>query len=113
VGSRWLKTLGLVIVFGIIALIASVIVGIISAPFGSGSGVVSSILSGFYLPIFPIGLTVYYYSNVARITPPTVSTAPMAPAPGVQTGMKFCPYCGTQLVSSAMFCSKCGAKQTA
>jgi len=28
-----------------------------------------------------------------------------------QPGMKFCPSCGAQLVASATFCSKCGAKQ--
>lgn len=34
-------------------------------------------------------------------------------APGAQAGMKFCSSCGNQLVSTATFCSKCGAKQQA
>jgi hypothetical protein len=113
VSGRWLKTLALMIVFGIITGIASAIVSAISGPFGIASTVVSSVLSAFYLPVIPIALTVYYYSNVARIAPPQTSQAPVILTPTAQTGMKFCPDCGTQLVSSAMFCPKCGAKQPA
>ncbi|MGP8125882.1 MAG: zinc-ribbon domain-containing protein [Nitrososphaerales archaeon] len=113
VGRRWLKTLALIIVFGIIVGIASVIVGVISGPFGVASTVVSSILSAFYLPVIPIGLTVYYYSNAARIAPPQMSQVPVTPAPIAQTGVKFCPNCGAQLASTATFCAKCGAKQPA
>jgi ribosomal protein L40E len=113
VSSRWLKTLALAIVFGIITGIASAIVRDISGPFGIASTVVSSVLSAFYLPVVPIALTVYYYSNAARIAPPQTSQAPVTPASAVQTGMNFCPDCGTQLASTATFCSKCGAKQPA
>ncbi len=113
VSRRWLKTLALIIVFGIIIGIASAIVNAISGPFGIASTVVSSILSAFYLPVIPISLTVYYYSNAARIAPPQTSQAPVAPAPTVQTGMKFCPSCRAQLASTTMFCAKCGAKQPA
>ena len=113
VSRRWLKTLALIIVFGIIIGIASAIVGAISGPFGNASTVVSSILSAFYLPVIPIALTVYYYSNGARIAPPQLSQAAVAPSPTVRAGMKFCPNCGTQLASTATFCTKCGAKQPA
>ena len=113
VSHRWLKTLAMVIVFGIITAIAGAIVGAISGPFGDASNIVSSILSAFYAPLIPIALTVYYYSNVARTSPVQVSQGLMAPAATVQTGMKFCPSCGKQLVSSATFCSKCGAPQPA
>ena len=113
VNRRWLKTLALIIVFGIIVGIASDIVSVISGPFGIASTLVSSILSGFYLPVIPIAMTVYYYSNAARIAPPQMNQAPVTPAPAVQTGMKFCPNCGTQLASIATFCTKCGAKQPA
>jgi len=113
VSHRWLKTLAMVIVFGIILAIASAIVSAISGPFGGASNIVSSILSAFYVPLIPIALTVYYYSNVARTTPLQVNQALTAPAATVQAGMKFCPSCGTQLTSSATFCSKCGAPQPA
>jgi hypothetical protein len=108
VSHRWLKTLALVIVFGVIIAIASAIVSAISEPFGDASNIVSSILSAFYAPLIPIALTVYYYSNVTRTAPPQVSQAAT-----FQAGMKFCPSCGTQLASSAIFCSKCGAAQPA
>ena len=107
VSKRWLKTFALLIAFGIMIGIASVVVGLISSPFGVGSTVVSSILSAFYLPLVPIVMTVYYYSNVARISPAQTGSGPGV----VQAGTtKFCPNCGTQLASSAMFCSKCGMK---
>jgi hypothetical protein len=114
VSHRWLKSLVLFIIFGIIIGIASAIAGLISAPFGIAKSVVSSIISAFYLPLIPIALTVYYYSNVARMSPPSPIPPPMAP-PGTaaaQEGMKFCPNCGTQLVSGAMFCQNCGTKQS-
>ena len=110
VSHRWLKTLVVFIVFGIIIAIASAIVGAISAPFGLARTVVSSILSAFYLPLIPIALTVYYYSNVARNAAP-IAGQPPASSPSVQTGMKFCSYCGTRMPSSALFCPSCGARQ--
>ena len=35
---------------------------------------------------------------------------PPSGAPQTTGGVKFCPYCGTQVSSSSMFCPKCGAK---
>ncbi|MGI0080305.1 MAG: zinc-ribbon domain-containing protein [Nitrososphaerales archaeon] len=113
VSHRWLKTFALFIVFGIIIGIASAIVNAITAVFGVASTVVSSILSAFYLPLIPILLTVYYFSNVARIAPPQMGEAPTAPGVMPQAGMKFCPNCGTQLASTTMFCPTCGSKQLA
>jgi ribosomal protein L40E len=111
VGGRWLKTFALGIVFVIIVAIASVIVNAISAPFGGASTIVSSILSAFYEPLFPIVLTVYYFSNVARLASPQVTQAMMAPAASVQLETKFCPKCGTQMPSWASVCPKCGTQQ--
>jgi hypothetical protein len=111
VSQRWLKTLALVIVFGIIVGIASAIVSAISGPLGVASTIVSSVLSAFYLPLIPIALTVYYYSNAARIAPPQTGQAPTAPGVAPRVGMKFCPNCGTEVVYTATFCPTCGAKQ--
>jgi len=113
VGHRWLKTFGTFLVFVIVIGIAAAIAGAISRPFGFASTEVSSILSALYLPIVPIALTVYYYSNLARIAPVPAGQAPMAQATVIQEGMKFCPNCGTKLLPSATFCSNCGAKQPA
>jgi ribosomal protein L40E len=113
VDHRWLKTLAVFLVFGIIIGIAAAVASAISAPFGGYSNVVSNILSAFYLPLVPIALTVYYHSNVARTTLPQASQVPTAPAAAVQAGTKFCPKCGAQLASSATFCTTCGAPQPA
>lgn len=86
VGQRWLKTLATFLVMGIIVAVASSIVSAISAPFGVAGPVVTGLLSAFYQPLFPILLTVYYYSNLARIRPPLVSQAPMYPAAGAIIG---------------------------
>jgi hypothetical protein len=86
VGNRWLKTFGLFIVFGVIIMIATYIVDLISTLFGAASTAVSSILSAFYIPMIPILLTVYYYSNKARIAPPPVSPTPVSPAPTILAG---------------------------
>lgn len=110
VSHRWGKTLGTFLVLGIIVIIASLIFGAITAPFGIVGTVVNGILSAIYQPLFPILLAVYYYSNIARITTPPTSQMPMGPSPTFQAGMKFCPTCGAQNPSSATFCTKCGAK---
>ncbi|MDA4111177.1 MAG: zinc-ribbon domain-containing protein [Thaumarchaeota archaeon] len=110
VGHRWLKTFAVFLVFAIIFAIASVIVSTISGIFGIASPVVSGLLSAFYQPLFPILLTVYYYSNRARITLPPPGPMPMAPTTSSQYEMKFCPSCGTQLSSPAAFCPKCGTR---
>ncbi|MDG6904199.1 MAG: zinc-ribbon domain-containing protein [Nitrososphaerota archaeon] len=111
VGDRWLKTLAVFIVFGIIIAIAAAIAGAISAVFGVASTIVSSILSAFYLPLIPIALTVYYYSNVVRITPPQMGPPPTTPVALTQTGVRFCPNCGTKIDTATIFCPSCGAKQ--
>jgi hypothetical protein len=113
VGRRWLKTFATFLVLGIIVIIASAIVGVISGPLGIASPVVNGLLSAFYQPLFPILLVVYYYSNRARISPGQANQPSMAPAMMAPPGMKFCPNCGTQLESAVTFCSKCGAKQPA
>jgi zinc-ribbon domain len=110
VSHRWLKTLATFLVLGIVILVASVIVNAISGLLGVAGPVVSGLLSAFYQPLFPILVTVYYYSNLARTTPLPANQMPMAPTTMAQAGMKFCPTCGTQLVSSATFCFQCGAR---
>ncbi|MDA4114633.1 MAG: zinc-ribbon domain-containing protein [Thaumarchaeota archaeon] len=111
VGHRWLKTFATYLVLGIIVAIAATIVSTISSPFGVASPVVSGILSAFYQPLFPILLCVYYYSNLARISPhPEVQMTGAPAGAAVQAGVKYCPNCGTQLSSTAIFCTNCGAR---
>jgi len=111
VSQRWLKTFALVILIGIVVGIASAVVSAVTGPLGVASTIVSSVVSALYIPLIPIALTVYYYSNVARIAPPQAGQAPASQvaAPGAAT--KFCPSCGTQMGYAGTFCPKCGAKQ--
>ena len=114
VGHRWGKTFATFVVLGIIILVISVIISLVSSLFGGVGPVVSGLLSAFYEPILPIALTVYFFSNRARITSPSQmgqTTTGYGPTP--QPGMKFCPNCGTQLLATATFCANCGAKQPA
>lgn len=74
VSNRWLKTFGLLLVLYIIIGLVTIIVSevtarvtLLSAPFGIGT-LVSSLITAFIQPILPIGLTLYYYSMVARTT---------------------------------------------
>ena len=114
VGHRWGKTFATFLVLGLIILVISVIVTLVSGLFGAAGPVVSGLLSAFYQPVFPIALTVYFFSNRARITPPPQAGRVIigyGPTPQPQPGMKFCPNCGTQLPAVATFCANCGAKQ--
>ena len=116
VSNRWLKTFVIALVFGIGIVIVSVIISLVASPFGVASTLISSVLSAFYLPVIPIALTVYYYSNVARITPPSPASAPTSygvPPPPPEPVLRFCSSCGTQLTATAQFCPNCGAKQPA
>jgi hypothetical protein len=69
VSNRWLKTFGLLLLFYVIIGIVSMLVAVASMPFGLASSLVSGILTAFIQPILPIGLTLYYYSMIARVTP--------------------------------------------
>jgi len=110
VSHRWLKTFATFLVLGIVILVASVIVSAISGLLGVAGPVVNGLLSAFFQPLSPILLTVYYYSNLARITPPPTGQMPTSGFAMAQGGMRFCPTCGTQLVSSATICFQCGAR---
>ena len=110
VSHRWGKTFGTFLVLGIIVIIASLIFGAITSPFGIAGTIVNGILSALYQPLFPILLVVYYYSNLARTAAPPTSQMPVRPSATFQVGMKLCPSCGTQNPSTAAFCTKCGAK---
>jgi len=110
VRNRWLKTFATFLVLGIIILVASFIVSAISGSLGILGPVVNGILSALYQPLLPILMAVYYYSNLARISQPPPGQMPMGPTATFQPGMKLCPTCGTQNISSSTFCTKCGAR---
>jgi len=111
VGHRWLKTFATFLVLFLIVFVIEVVVSVVSLAFDGASVVVSSALGAFAAPLIPIALTVYFYSNRARIAPPQAGQGPTGYGPPPQSGMKFCPNCGTQLLASAVFCANCGAKQ--
>jgi hypothetical protein len=71
VSNRWLKTLGLLILLGIIVAVVNGVAVLIAGLFGVFSPLISGILTAFVTPIFAIAITLYYYSMKARtITPP-------------------------------------------
>jgi hypothetical protein len=69
VSNRWLKTLGLLLVLGIIVAVVDGVVAVITAPLGVVSPLLSGILTAFIMPIFAIAITLYYYSMKARTAP--------------------------------------------
>lgn len=66
VSNRWLKTFVLFLIIVIIIAVVSYIGGLIAAPFGNFSSLVSSIITAFVGPIIPISMAVYYYSMLAK-----------------------------------------------
>jgi len=112
VGHRWGKTFVTFVVLGLIILVIAVIVSVVSGLFGGAGPLVSGFLSAFYQPILPIALTVYFFSNRARMTPPLqMGQATRAYGLTQQPSVKFCPNCGTQLPATATYCASCGARQ--
>jgi len=73
VSGRWLKTFGLLLLFQIVIGVVSSILTVLTASLGLVGSVASSILIAFIQPILPIGLTLYYYSMIARANPALVS----------------------------------------
>jgi hypothetical protein len=111
VSHRWLDTFAIFLVLGIIIIIPAVIVSLVSGLLGVAGPVVNGIVSAFYLPLMPILLVVYYYSNLARISQPPAGQMWTPPTSTVQPGIKFCRNCGTRLPYSAIFCANCGSRQ--
>jgi len=66
VSHRWLKTFGLLFLLQITIGIVNTVLTILTASLGLVGTVASSILIAFIQPILPIGLTLYYYSMIAR-----------------------------------------------
>ncbi len=110
VGNRWLKSFALYLVIGILIGIAAEIVVLITAPISVPviRYLVEALISAFYLPIIPILVTVYYYSNTAR-TAPAPPPPPPSPLPPT-SATRFCPSCGEPVTeANQAFCRKCGA----
>jgi hypothetical protein len=100
VGHRWLKTFTIFLLFGIIFFGAALVVDLVGGLFGTVNYLAISLLSATYGPLLPILLTVYYYSNAARLTP----QARLMPA-----SVRFCPSCGEPVTEpNQSFCRKCG-----
>lgn len=122
VGGRWLKTFGFLLLIYIIIIVAGLIFGAISSAFGPADWIVSSVLGALVSPILPIGVTLYYYSMVAREQPPfplpppptTRATPPAAPesrpSPPKPSAKIHCAYCGAENLTDAVFCQNCGKK---
>jgi len=74
VSNRWLKTLVLLLILGIIVLIVTGIANVLAMPFSNIHPIVNplitNIMSAFVSPIYPIAITYLYYAMVAREIPP-------------------------------------------
>jgi len=70
VSKRWLKTLGLLFVVGIIVAMVNGVAVLNAGQFGLVAPLISGILTAFITPIVPIATTLYYYSMKARTLPP-------------------------------------------
>jgi len=73
VDRRWLKTFGLLFLFQIVIGIVNSIITVLTGSLGLVGPVAGSILVAFIQPILPIGLTLYYYSMIARANPALAS----------------------------------------
>ncbi|MEM2995563.1 MAG: hypothetical protein QXI91_06095 [Candidatus Bathyarchaeia archaeon] len=74
VSNRWMKIFALMLILGIITVIVGVVASVSTIPLNTihpivGS-LVSSIISAFISPIFPIATVYLYYAMVAREIPP-------------------------------------------
>jgi hypothetical protein len=78
VDRRWLKTFVLLFLFQITIGIVGSIISVLTGSLGLVGAVASSILLAFVQPILPIGLTLYYYSMIARATPAVTSQSTQA-----------------------------------
>ncbi|QQG48330.1 MAG: zinc ribbon domain-containing protein [archaeon] len=108
VAGRWLKTLGLLLLVGLILGAFGIAFSAVARLFGPGETFVTELLNGLVLPLSPIVTTLYYYSNVGRLSPP-LPPAVMSPGVPVSTA-KFCTNCGTPAGLADRFCVKCGTE---
>jgi len=74
VSNRWLKTFALLLIVYIILGMVTGIVNLIATPlnvtYPNINLIITSIISSFVAPIFPIAITYLYYAMVAREIPP-------------------------------------------
>lgn len=75
VSHRWGKTFVLLLIIGIAPVAVGWISTVVTNPFGNARWIVSSLITAFVSPIFPIATTFLYYSMIARevlrLPPPT------------------------------------------
>ena len=66
VSKRWLKTFVLLLIVGLIVGVITYVASLVATPFGLFGWTISSIVTAFVEPLFPISLVVYYYSMLAK-----------------------------------------------
>jgi hypothetical protein len=102
VGHRWGKTFGLLLVLGLIVGVLGYILGLVSGLFGAAHTLVNDVLNSVFLPLSPIGMTIYYYSMTSRLEG---ERRPQS-VPIVAAG--YCPSCGQAFEAGQRFCIRCG-----
>jgi hypothetical protein len=66
VSNRWLKTFALLLIFGLIHIFVIFIAILIALPLGEFSWIASNVIASFAAPLFPVSMTLHYYSMLAR-----------------------------------------------
>jgi len=109
VDRSWWKTFAVLLLVLIVTAFFSIIGEAISIFFGAFRDLASALAAAFIQPIYPLSLTLLYYSMRIKEAQPLQQAGykpPVAPIRADQA--RFCVYCGQTLPPDALFCPKCG-----
>ncbi len=107
VKGRWLKTFALFIVYSLIVVVASFVLGFL-IPASDYREFISSVLMSVISPFSALAILGHYYSMSVRGSRPQSAVS-------IEAGTTFvyCFSCGVQISPSNRFCPACGKEQPA
>jgi len=109
VDRSWWKTFAVLLLVLIVTAFFSIIGEAISIFFGAFRDLASALAAAFIQPIYPLSLTLLYYSMRIKEAQPLQQAGYKPPvAPVFAEQAQFCAYCGQTLPPDALFCPKCG-----
>lgn len=109
VDRSWWKTFAVLLLVLIVTAFFGIIGEAIGIFFGPFRDLASALAAAFIQPIYPLSLTLFYYSMRIKEAQPFQQVGykpPVAPVRAEQA--RFCIYCGQILPPDALFCPKCG-----
>lgn len=110
--GMWWKTLKLLLAASIILIVAYLLAETLGILFYRSyrqmllREVIRLIIVSLAEPIYPIGITQYYY----ELRRWKIKRPPQAEYPPIISEVKFCHYCGQVLPYDALYCPNCGIK---